>query len=258
MNQLPKRWLVLITMVATLAGSRFAFADSQNTDVTPQKIVYLTEDYPPSNYMENGELKGIAVEVLKAMWAKMNVPAQKIEVINWARGYKQTETVPNTMLFAMTRTPERENKFQWVGPIYRGSYVLYSRSDKRIPLKTAGQAASYKVGVLREDLGHKLMLEAGIADGQLEKVAQVQQLVKMLNAGRIDLMCVYADTLTQYARQQGLDPATFVLELTLKENTMYYALNKATSPAVVGQFQRALSTIDRERRQIVKAYGGAP
>jgi len=50
----------------------------------PENLTYLTEDYPPSNYLENGVLKGVAVDVLKALWMKMGVKEQPIEVSNWA------------------------------------------------------------------------------------------------------------------------------------------------------------------------------
>lgn len=47
----------------------------------PEDIRYITEDYAPSNYLEKGVLTGIAVEVLKAMWAEMGVKEQKIQVL---------------------------------------------------------------------------------------------------------------------------------------------------------------------------------
>jgi polar amino acid transport system substrate-binding protein len=94
----------------------------------PEDITYMTEDYPPSNYIENGVLKGVAVDVLKAVWKKINSKEMHIQLYHWARGYQLALTKPNTMLFAMTRSPEREKLFKWVGPIYRGRYSLFTLS----------------------------------------------------------------------------------------------------------------------------------
>ena len=75
--------------------------------------------------MENGELKGYCVDILKAVWKNMGGSEQPILVLPWARGYAMVQKEPNHMLFAMARTPERENQFKWVGPIYYADYELF-------------------------------------------------------------------------------------------------------------------------------------
>jgi polar amino acid transport system substrate-binding protein len=224
----------------------------------PETITYLTEDYPASNYVEDGRLKGIATDLLKVVWKDLGVPEQPIQVMNWARAFRQTETTPGTMLFAMTRNAERESLFQWVGPIYHGFYILVSRAGREAPLKSLADAGRYRVAVLRQDIGQRLLTGAGVAEERLEKVDHVRQLIQMLEAGRVDLICVYADTLRIYNLQQRLDPARFKQELVAAETVLYFAFNKATDPRLVARFQAALDRHDRERRRIVKAYGCTP
>lgn len=252
------RLLLLRAMFVIACAVSGTATASETTVGGPAHVRYLTEDYAPSNYLENGHLKGIAVDLLKAIWKRMDVPAQPIEVINWARGFHLAETVPNTMLFAMTRTEEREQKFHWVGPIYRGSYVLVRKAGNPIRITSVQDASAYRIGVLRQDLGHRLMLDAGLPDAKLEKVSHVQQLVKMLDADRIDLVCIYADTLKEYSKAQGFSMAKYSFSHVVKENVMYFALNKDTAPALVAEFQAALSALEPERRKIVLQYGGTP
>lgn len=224
----------------------------------PEALTYLTEDYAPSNYLQDGELKGIAVEVLRAVWKQMGVPPQPIQVINWARGFQEVETTPDTVLFAMTRRPDRENKFLWVGPIYKSTFVLYSRAGWRIPLATVRDAAAYRIGVLREDIGEKFLLEAGIPLAHLERVAHVRQLTQMLDAGHIDLVCLPAETMQTYGGMRYGDPAGYTPELVAFPTVLYFAFNKATPPGLVARFQEALTRVESERRRIVKKYGGTP
>ena len=224
----------------------------------PHELVYLTEDYPPSNYVENGQLKGIAVDLLKALWKKMGTPEQPIQVINWARGMNQVETEENTVLFAMTRNAERESKFQWVGPIYRGRYVVYAAAEKKLTLSAMSDLQRFRVAVLRQDVGEKLVTDAGVPDKQMEKVGHIQQAVQMLQSGRVDFICIYADTLTEYAQQQKITLQKFTPALIASENQMFYAFNKKTDPAVIKRFQTALNAIDKQRQTIVKQYGGTP
>ena len=87
-------------------------------------LTYMTEEYPPYQYKEAGTLKGLSVDLLKLMWAKMGVPEQAIAVYPWARGYNLIQNHPNSVLFSMIRTPEREQMFKWVGPIFTARTVL--------------------------------------------------------------------------------------------------------------------------------------
>jgi polar amino acid transport system substrate-binding protein len=189
----------------------------------------------------------------------MGVPEQPIQVLNWPRAYKQTQQTPNTVLFAMVRNAQREPLFQWLGPIYRSEYQLISLTRRRFPLTSTRDAAPYRVGVLRDDYGNTFLTGAGVPESHLEKVNDVGQLVQMLQAGRIDLICTGSDTLHVYTTQQHLDPATFTVEQTFTNNmVLYFAFSKTTDPKLVHHFQLALNNMDAERRRIVKGYGGTP
>lgn len=231
---------------------------AQAQAIGPEQLTYLTEDYPPSNYLEDGKLKGYATDLLRALWKRMGVPEQPIEVTNWARAFNRTETTPDTVLFATTRNAEREARFQWVGPIYQNKYVLVGRSGRVFDVTTTADAGKYRVGVIREDVGHKLMLEAGLADGKLEKVADFRQLVKMLAADRVDLLCVSATLIPEFTHWGNFKPGDLQRVQLVKEVALYYAVNKDTDPALVKRMQAALSALEPERRRVLKAYGLEP
>lgn len=249
---------------ACLVGSSFASAaDAQNLPVaqaaaSPEQISYLTEDYPPSNFVENGQLKGYAADLLKAMWRQMRVPLQPIEVTNWARAFHQLETTPNTMLFATSRTTERENKFLWVGPIYQNRYVLIGRAERKYELSTPLDAAKYRVGVIRDDIGQKLLVEAGLNEAKLEKVADFRQLVKMLKADRIDLICASNTVLPTFVSYGDFKATDLQQVITVKESALYYAFNKETNPLLVERFQSALKVVEPERKRLLKQFGLTP
>lgn len=222
------------------------------------QIRYFTEDYPPSNFVENGTLKGYAVDLLKAMWRQMKVPEQPIEVTNWARAFNHVENTPDTMLFAMTRNAEREKKFLWVGPIYNNRYVLIGRTDRKYDVSVPADAGRYRVGVIRDDIGHKLMLEAGVTESKLEKVADFRQLVKMLKADRIDLIAATITVLPSFAGYGDFKASELAPVATVKEAPLYFAFNKDTDARLVARFQNALRAVEPERRRALKAFGLTP
>ena len=222
---------------------------------TAQDISYLTEDYPPSNFVEDGAVRGYAVDLLKSIWRHMNVPEQRIEVVSWARGLNMVETRPDTMLFAMTRTHERDARFQWVGPIATHDYALVGRTTQPIKVRSVRDAKGHRIGVMRQDVGHRILLELGFDDSQLEKAADIKHLLRLLKADRIDLICVSTEVLATQTHQEGFRAKELTPRLYLRKTPFYYAFSKDTDPALVQQFQRALQELDTERRQILKRYG---
>ena len=88
---------------------------TMSTAQTLEDISWYTEEYPPYNYVENGNAKGIAVDLLLAVWKKMglNKTVKDIKVVPWARGVKMIKTKPGTCLFSTTLTSERKDVLGW-------------------------------------------------------------------------------------------------------------------------------------------------
>jgi len=73
-------------------------------EVDVADLFYMTEDYKPYNYVENNQLQGISVDLLKLMWKEMGYSEQKINQLPWARGYDFVQKKADTVLFATART----------------------------------------------------------------------------------------------------------------------------------------------------------
>ncbi len=220
----------------------------------PEDITYMTEDYPPENYIEKGELKGYAVEILKAIWKKMGVPEQPIQVLPWARGYAMVEKFPNHMLFSMARNSEREKLFKWVGPIYNAECKLFSLADKNFKLKDINDARKHRIGVIRNDIGETILANAGFPDSALSKVASLRQLIMMLKAERIDFICTTDASLKNEIKRDKSLKLHYKQAWLVEEIRVYYAFSRTTDDAVVSRFQKALTSIKDERLSIIRKY----
>jgi polar amino acid transport system substrate-binding protein len=77
------------------------------------QLEYLTEDYPPYNYLQEGRLVGPSVEIVEAatLLAGSPVTRAQIKVQPWSRAYRDALRGPNRVLFATTRTRDRESQF---------------------------------------------------------------------------------------------------------------------------------------------------
>jgi polar amino acid transport system substrate-binding protein len=220
----------------------------------PKDIIYMTEDYPPENYLEQGVLKGYAVEILKAIWKRMEVPEMPIHVVPWSRGYKLVQDEPNHMLFAMARTPERENLFKWVGPIYHADMILFSLKNKNFKINNINDAKKYRIGVLRKDIGESILKDAGFSGDSLSSVNTVSQLIQMLETGHIEMIFTTEASIKRVLFKNKSLNLKYKPVFLVEEMNVFYAFNRSTDDAVITTFQKALKSINKERKSIIKKY----
>ena len=208
-------------------------------------ILYMTEEYPPFNYTEDGQLRGIAVDILERVFAQLDstLTRQRIKVFPWARGYHLVQSQPNTALFVMARTSERESLFKWVGPIATNRVVLISRKDREIVVGSEEDLRALKLGVIRDDVGQHLLLKAGIEPEQLDVAADAAVNIKKLDGGRIDAWAYGEPVAKWFLKRSGLDPANYETVFILQETYPHYAFHRDTSDELIRQFQAALDRL---------------
>jgi polar amino acid transport system substrate-binding protein len=228
---------------------------TSNDAPKPENLTYMCEDIPPSNYLENGKIKGVSVEVLKLIWKKMGCPEQPIKVVPWARGYRETLANRNTVLFSMSRTREREKLFKWVGPIFTVKSVLLGLSRDKITVKKLKDARKYRIGTIRNDVTEAFLLKNGFDRHKVETVANLKQNFEKLESSRIDLIAHTSSTFREYIRNNGLDPRDFTIVYVLEENRNYYAFNPETPDSLIADFQKAFDGIGKERAGVLEKYG---
>ena len=114
-----------------------AFLPWHNAAFGKEKLLVITEDFPPFNYYEGRELKGFAVEIVKTIQTRLGI-SNEIKVYPWARGYHFLKTRKNTVLFSTARSKEREDLFIWVGPYAEVKLGFYGKSNRAQKLNSLG------------------------------------------------------------------------------------------------------------------------
>lgn len=220
------------------------FAVSSLWAMEPHQLTYITEDYPPENFVRDGVVQGPSVELLRAVWRKMGVKEQPIRVLPWARGYAMATTKPRIMLFAMARTPEREKSFRWVGPFYHTDITLLAPAKRVVRAKSLAEARTLRVAVIRDDIGVEFLKKQGFPDSTITLINSLEQGLAMMDAGRVDLLC---------SNQKSL-PAGYRTLWSVGEVSSYYALSLDVEPALVLRMQKALESLGDERQKILRKY----
>ena len=104
------------------------------------ELTFITVDEPPLNYIdETGSATGFSIDLVRLIQKKLN-RVKKIEFFPEGRAIKYAELHENTVIFSLSRTPERENKFYWLQQVAQKDWVLYARADvKNIDLSFSKQ-----------------------------------------------------------------------------------------------------------------------
>jgi polar amino acid transport system substrate-binding protein len=227
------------------------------------KLTFMTEEWAPFNYKENGTAKGISVEILEYMLGRVNSSQGRadIEFFPWARAYLSAQRAPNTMLFSITRTPERENLFRWVGPFTSMQINVYGLKSKNIKINDVADFKKYRIGTMLEDSSETLFLQiSGMSLAEVHRSPTRLQNIKMLQAEHIDLYPISQVSMVNLCKANDINPNTFEKVYNLSTYSLNFALQKDTSEAIVKSLQSALDKLVQEGivAKILHDYGYEP
>ena len=224
-----KRLFLIVASMILLAGQ----------SVLSAELTILTENLPPLNYLENGVLVGPSVEIVKEIQKRVGSEEQ-IQVYPWARAYKMALEYENVILFGMTYTKVRQDKFKWVGPLATKRDILVAKKGSGIKIKDLEDAKKVnRIGTLRDDTRERLLKSYGFKN--LEPVSDEQINAKKLALGRIDLWTYKIPGLRTVCDLAGVDYTEFEEVYHLREIELMIAFSKKTSDSVVQKWSDAFN-----------------
>ena len=216
------------------------------------KVQLITENYPPYNYRDGNQIKGITVEVLLAATKEAGIPVDrsKIDLWPWARGYRQALTGPMTMLFSMSRTKEREDKFQRAGQIIKSRIGIITRKKDKIKVSSPADLKPFKIGAVLDDIGEQ-RVRSVIGGLKIETSSTPEVIAKKLNAGRLDMWAYNESVANWILKSAGFNPNDFEMVYVLLETESYFAFSKDVPKNIINKLQMGLDKLKAKD-------GGAP
>lgn len=88
------------------------------------------EGYPPYSYSENGEAKGIYVDVLKKIFEKIEGYEVKFQMLPWKRCIKLIKNGNNVAFFPPYYSEEREAWIAFSEPILQEQTIVFGKAEK--------------------------------------------------------------------------------------------------------------------------------
>jgi polar amino acid transport system substrate-binding protein len=215
--------------------------------LTATELTAVTESLPPLNYEENGMVTGYATELLQATVQTAKIKT-RIDLLPWARAYQTVLAQPNILIYSITRNPERESLFEWIGPISPRQIFLYKlRERKDVSVKTLADASNYQIGLVREMAASKDFVKlSGIAENKVDYAPTVESNMKKLFLRRVDLIVSQDWSAAFLAKSLNRKPEELEPVLLLNgTHSYYFAFNKQSDPALVAKLRAAFDTVQK-------------
>lgn len=220
-----------------------SFLPLRNIAYGNEKLLVMTENFPPYNYIEDGELKGFAVDIVNSIQARLELSTE-IKVYPWLRGYHFLQTQKNTALFTTARSKDREELFNWVGPIAEVKLGFYGLSSRHIKLESLDDAKDLSIAVQANGSPPAFLTRSFKRNMDTSPYPLTN--LKKLIGGRNDLWFSNAQTVAGTLKELGRDPSEVEIVFEISKSLMYIAFNKKTSDQVIKRWQETYDQMIRE------------
>ncbi len=218
----------------------------QHSYLAEELAVYATESIP-YHYLdpETGKATGPDADYVAKLFQQANLP-MRMEIINWKRALKSVETTPNSFIFPLTRTPAREDSYQWITAVRTIEFAIFgTRTLNEDPL--SGKQEIYCV----EGTYHCDVIERfNIPNSEIVSIVPDSggKLIELAARGRIEFFISEVAKAELYI--EALDqPRKEIFEVTTKrlDYSDYLATSLRTSKELVDMLQSVATQRQAER-----------
>lgn len=224
--------LILVVSCSFTAAQEFeSFSD----------LTFVTEDYPPFNYVDNGALTGLMVDIVTAITRKAGdgISRDSISVLPWSTAYQKALNEPGVVIFSIGKTPEREELFSWVGPVVSSDIALFSSRSRNISITDMSELASYTVGTVTDDLAYEYVVNAGVPKDAIITGDDPYSLIQYLDDGTIDLFAYDKIAADYHIRNATGKSGFYAISGSVGSFPIYVGFSRGTPDNLIQKFSDA-------------------
>ena len=215
----------LVILVVT-----FSFTLLYGAQSSEYKLRVVTEDIYPMSYLDPETQKpaGYATDYLVQLLEEAKVE-YSIDVLPWSRALNIASEESNVLIYAIARSSDREERFQWLKQILSLKTGLYSLKSRQASLNLNPETLKEaKIGVIRGDYTHLGLERLGYT--KLIPTNDEIQLGNLLKKGRVDYICSTSEWLEFFEPRLDLknDRLVSVFPIPELDLGIFYALSLKT------------------------------
>ena len=214
-----------------------------------ETIHFTTEDYPPYNFREGGEYRGVGYEQTVGLMKYVKAD-YTIEMMPWARALSLAESEKMYCVFTTAHIAERDKRFRWTEPLAIDRNVMIANRASGIKPHSIEEARQYTVGTQRNDYTQDLLERNGFP--KIDLATDLKLTFKKLMSGRIDLMPISEKYYEDLKAEGNAIDALFILS----EQKFSIACNIDFPKALIGEMQAGLDKLvaDGTQKAIFQKY----
>ncbi|MFC4347305.1 substrate-binding periplasmic protein [Kordiimonas lipolytica] len=219
-----------------------------------QTLTLLTEENPPLNYTdaETGEITGAATELVTAILDAADVDFT-IRSLPWARAFRQARDTANHCVFATVRSEEREDRFEWVSPLFVGGWALYKRPGSALDVTAIDKLEGHVVAAMAGTAALaklKSATNAEVVTAQRDDTA-----LALLYHGRADLWLSGVFAAPHSAKTAGLPMPE--VAFIWRPSVIALACSKGTDPQLMERLRQINAGLN-DLHLMARYHYGAP
>ncbi len=239
-------WIAAALAVATPSLSRAAALSAGDT---PLRIV--TSDLPPLSIQASPDHPGALVEIVDELLRRTAVGG-KVEFVPWQRAIFLTDTMPRTLIFPLTRSPEREQKYRWLARLHHEQFLFLALAASSFDLNAPASVKQRRIGVLRGSHAMAILNEMGYRN--LVQASTVDESLRFLRRGIVDT--VFGNRAIYRASLHDAFDTDYRASSPVRTATTWLGSSADLSDADVAAFQKAMQTMldDGSYARILKKY----
>lgn len=207
-----------------------------------ETIHFTTEDYPPYNFREGGEYRGVGYEQTVNLMKDVKAD-YTIEMMPWARALQLAESEKTHCVFTTAHIAERDKRFKWVEPLAIDRNVVIANKASGIKPRSIEEARQYVVGTQRNDYTQDLLERNAFP--KIDLATDLKLTFKKLMSGRIDLMPISEKYYEDLKAEGNAIEALFILS----EQKFSIACNIDFPDALLVEMQAGLDKLIADGRQ---------
>ena len=173
MNKIMKKRVAAILALALLLLLVGCGGDSyenawEKVQAEGALVVGTSADYPPYEFMEDGEYKGFEVELVEKIGERLGIEIQwnDMSFDTLIASLKQGKI--DVVVASMSASPDRRAEADWSEVYYRGLHTFITQVGSDVKLNTIDDIAQYTVGVQTGSSHESWLVENMVDTGKMD------------------------------------------------------------------------------------------
>lgn len=217
-----------------------------------EPLHFIAAPLPPLIMERNGQADGVVILAFRELAHRMGVPGE-VTFVPQKRALQDTANGSQIGMVGVTRNPERESQYKWVGPLTRDAIVLFTLKKTRPAPAALADARAWQVGALAGGATVPVLQSAGFTN--VVELKDAETGARMLYGGRLDAWATSRMAGTYIVKQLRLKPSDLDTGPVIRPNNVFIGFSPDVPDATILDWQKVLDdlwssgTIDRLMQQ---------